>query len=63
MAIRTIRWSPDTCGCVVDLMYDETDPTFERATLVTTCPKHAGKSGADIVLENRQKNTAASPSS
>ncbi len=43
MAIRTTRWSPDTCGCVVEYSWDDTVAADQRAhttTRVTPCVAH-----------------------
>ncbi len=43
MAIRTTRWSPDTCGCVVEYSWDDTVAADQRAhttTRVAPCAAH-----------------------
>lgn len=63
--IRTTRWSPDTCGCVLEYAWDDTLPADERVhtftVLVAKCPDHiallADQETYDQVLsENTRKN-------
>lgn len=63
--IKTTRWSPDTCGCTIDYIWDteSSDATRVHAfkQVVELCPVHAahGKSVAvynAILDENGKKN-------
>jgi hypothetical protein len=49
------RWSPDTCGCVLD--YDD---KIQHVASVQACPKHAHLAGQDhldgVLAHNRAKN-------
>ena len=59
------RWSPDTCGCVIEYEYDDTLPVESRELTprsVEPCAFHrldTDQAVFDAVLEeNRRKNTA-----
>lgn len=64
MAKRTTRWSPDTCGCVLEYEWDDSEDENTRThsfkRIIKACPEHtalAGKSHYDQVLsENTRKN-------
>lgn len=64
MAIKTTRWSPDTCGCSFDYQWDNQQSpdvrTHTFSNVVKRCPEHAALSGValyDAVLtENQTKN-------
>ena len=66
MAIKTTRWSPDTCGCVLEYTWDDTQPestrihNFSRA--VNKCPAHSSQTDIDcysiVMDENPRKNIA-----
>lgn len=50
------RWSPDTCGCVIE--YDE---NINVVAVINKCPKHAGTDSnavhlATVLAHNRKKN-------
>jgi hypothetical protein len=58
--MRTTRWSPDTCDCVIEYNIDETGNTTFKNT-VKTCPahsKHHGKTDhfSVVLEENQRKN-------
>jgi len=64
---QTTRWSPDTCGCVIDYEWDDAVPDSERthiiSKVITKCPAHASVGLPNIhftqVLdENTTKNKA-----
>ena len=62
--IRRTRWSPDTCGCIIEFEWDDTVSADARvhtpAALVQQCALHAGQSLQetydDLVDENPRKN-------
>lgn len=64
MAIKTTRWRPDTCACIVEFTWDDTSSednrahTFDRA--VSICPEHQGIPDTDVyealLAENQAKN-------
>jgi len=64
MKIRTQRWRPDTCDCIVELTYDLDEPDDTRTHTVTNviraCQAHVGMNASQLntVLfdENRRKN-------
>lgn len=64
--IRTTRWSPDTCGCVLEFEWDDALPpemrTHSPSRVVTACPAHQGKTVTEafaaVGVENRRKNAA-----
>ena len=67
MTIQTTRWSPDTCGCVFDYEWDDTQPQDTRVhtfkQVAKECASHAhltGNSKKDMydssVEENKRKN-------
>jgi len=67
MAIKTTRWEPDTCGCVIEYEWDDELPAIDRVhTLSAVVNKHADCHPAtedgklmDVILdENRRKNAA-----
>lgn len=58
MALKVTRWSPDTCGCKIDIEWDTDNPNVHTHNLITACPAHSGKSGSDILVENQTKNIA-----
>lgn len=60
---KITRWSPDTCGCIIDLEWDaeaaQEDRTHTALSIVKACPAHAGKYPGksehfDGVLEENQ---------
>lgn len=66
MAMKTTRWTPDTCGCVLEYSWDDALRPDQRvhshAQTVRTCAAHSGASGAalmaTVVGENQRKNQA-----
>lgn len=58
--IRTTRWSPDTCGCVLEYSWDDSQPqesrehTFARA--VHLCEIHAVASPESAFEQVRSEN-------
>lgn len=66
--LRTTRWSPDTCGCVLEYEWDDalegSDRVHTFKKVVKLCPEHErlglqGKPVYDRVMEeNRGKNNA-----
>lgn len=63
MATQKTRWTPDTCGCVVDLEWDDAQPETARThrmAVVRTCHAHAAQADAPAVVtaENQRKNQA-----
>ena len=67
MTIKTTRWSPDTCGCVLEYTWDDTQPESTRthtlSTFVTRCSAHSGLANDTarwntIFEENPRKNIA-----
>jgi hypothetical protein len=61
------RWSPDTCGCVIDLEWDDAVPAEQRShttqNIISRCPSHQETHFADkhdhydtILKENQLKN-------
>lgn len=60
---KITRWSPDTCGCVIDYEWDTDVPAEERVhTTVHTvqCEHHKGVSHKEchafVLAENQKKN-------
>lgn len=60
MATRTMRWSPDTCQCVIEQVFDgSTDPaTFLGNTFIKACALHKAAKADDVHAENISKNQA-----
>jgi hypothetical protein len=64
--INTTRWSPDTCGCVLEYSWDTESPPATRihtAHIVhQACPFHAAADKdahlAAVTTENQHKNRA-----
>jgi light-regulated signal transduction histidine kinase (bacteriophytochrome) len=63
--IKTTRWSPDTCGCVIEYQWNTEDAPQARThsikNIVKACPAHANLADkADhfekVKEENRRKN-------
>lgn len=57
------RWSPDTCDCVINILWNDADPPENRQhtrEIVRTCAIHQGQSTpAEVVYEeNTRKNKA-----
>lgn len=72
MVIKTTRWSPDTCGCVIDYTWDDTTDLDTRvhtvSNIVTKCPAHQTLATKEQVYdavyekENKRKNGVLSAS-
>lgn len=67
MTIRTTRWSPDTCSCVIEYTWDDTQPEQTRThnldNYITRCPAHSALANDTerwntILEENPRKNIA-----
>lgn len=67
MTIRTTRWSPDTCKCVLEYTWDDTQSentrTHNISNVVSKCPVHQTlNTNTDIwnviMEENPRKNNA-----
>lgn len=64
MTVRTTRWSPDTCGCILEYEWDDAAPQDQRVhsykNTVKSCPEHGALAGAPlyttVVAENTVKN-------
>lgn len=64
--MKVTRWSPDTCGCVVEYEWDDTVPAKNRVrkfkACVRKCPRHAHLDDEAvynaITEENSRKNIA-----
>jgi hypothetical protein len=58
---HTTTWRPDTCGCVIDIEWDDGDaPRVHKAKRVSPCPDHQGDAEAvfaAVLDENRRKNS------
>lgn len=55
---KITRWSPDTCGCKVDIHWDTDNPNVHTHELIEACEAHKSNTGNDILLENQTKNKA-----
>ena len=59
--LRVTRWSPDTCGCVLEFEWDDTQPESSRthtyARTVATCPAHSGQVGPTLLASVKDENT------
>ena len=66
MAIRTTRYSPDTCGCVLEYTWDDTQSEATRthtfSSVITKCNSHSAQTDANsyttCMEENTRKNIA-----
>jgi hypothetical protein len=65
MAIKTTRWSPDTCGCVIEYTWDDSLPNDQISTtpsnVITRCSAHTTLANNTAVFntlfeENPRKN-------
>jgi len=56
----TQHWRPDTCGCVVEQLYDYsgTEPVLTSQRIVSACADHINSGAADVYEENVSKNMA-----
>ena len=55
---KITRWSPDTCGCVIEIDWDTDTPNVQSHRLVSPCPCHQNCTGSDVLIENQTKNKA-----
>lgn len=63
---RVTRWSPDTCGCVLEYEWDDSQDENTRThsfkRIIKACPEHAALAGKphydQVLLENTRKNIA-----
>jgi hypothetical protein len=68
VTLHTTRWTPDTCGCVVEYQWDDAVPDDQRTHTVknmVACPAHVliptHDANFDAVIdENSRKNLAKS---
>jgi hypothetical protein len=65
MTMKIIRWSPDTCNCVIEYVYDDTEPESTRehnlSSIVSACSAHQGTGTTvwdTVNEENPRKNRA-----
>src|SRR5687768_1011115 len=66
MTTQTTRWSPDTCGCVFEYTWDDTQSEATRthtlSNVVNKCPAHTAQTNANcyttVLDENPRKNIA-----
>jgi hypothetical protein len=67
MTTRYVRWNPDTCSCVLEYSWDDTQDlntqTFPVSNIINTCSNHstltnAGDIYTSIKDENTRKNRA-----
>lgn len=67
MTIKTTRWSPDTCGCIINYSWDDATPEDSRthtlSNIVKRCPAHQQLSTNQAIYdtvteENPRKNIA-----
>lgn len=64
--LRVTRWSPDTCGCILEYEWDDTKSEDERThsfkKAVQLCEHHQALSGSQaydgVCSENTRKNQA-----
>ena len=65
MAMKTTRWRPDTCRCVLEYQWDDTTELDKRilsaSKIVSACPAHQGISKVidhydTVRVENTRKN-------
>ena len=66
--IRTTRWSPDTCGCILEYSWDDAQAENVRvhtpSSIVKACPAHLATAANavahynDVLGENLRKNQA-----
>jgi hypothetical protein len=65
MAIRTTRWGPDTCQCILEYTWNDSLPQDQITTtfsnIVSACPSHIGLPSAQAIYnavneENPRKN-------
>ena len=65
MTIQKTRWYPDTCSCVIEYEWDDTEPQETRQhTLknIERCQAHnlvnSGEAYGNVIDENQSKNKA-----
>ncbi len=64
MPVNITRWSPDTCGCILEYSWDSSVPVENRVhspeKIVEACPDHQGHNIEDhhsiVVGESQMKN-------
>lgn len=59
MVINITRWSPDTCGCVIDVSWDDSVPGEQRKTehyaTVEVCPIHESLATKTHSLDHKSR--------
>lgn len=59
--LKTTRWKPDTCGCVLEYTWDDSVPEGQRehspARVVTACEYHTGKNVKEVFNKVKEENT------
>lgn len=67
MAIKTTRWQPDTCECIIEYQWDTEDKggnnrVFTGSNIVHACERHNAPNPnahfAQVQADNRLKNNA-----
>ena len=63
MALKTTRWRPDTCECVIDFTWDSDQPEASRTHTFSgferQCALHVGHvDWSSVQEENQRKNVA-----
>jgi len=61
---RVTRWSPDTCGCILEYEWDDAEEETARVLsykrTIKICPEHSALAGKplydQVVSENTRKN-------
>lgn len=65
MTIQTTRWSPDTCGCVIEFQWDDTVApelrTHTHKSTIKACSAHTAQKDINthfptVLEENQRKN-------
>ena len=62
--LKVTRWSPDTCGCILEYEWDDTKNESERThtlkNIIKKCPAHHDEPIVfnTVLDENKRKNTA-----
>ena len=65
MTIKTTRWNPDTCGCVIEYQWDDTVPQDQRVhtpvNIVSQCNVHGSFNAPSdlynhVLFDSQRKN-------
>ena len=57
MSHKITKWYPDTCGCEINIIWNDTDPNvIHEHKIINACSRHIGLTGDNVLAENQKKN-------